>query len=345
MTVRIGVIGVGAIGQDHIARLISRVAGAQVVAVADVDLARAEGLAKDVGVTRAYADSHDLISDHHVDAVVVASWGPTHEEFVLACLAADKDVFCEKPLAPSPDSCRRIVDAEVAHGRRRIQVGFMRRYDSGYLAMKAALDRRAIGMPLLAHCTHRNPSAPPYGFTSDMIMTDSAVHDIDTTRWLFDEEIAAVTVHTPRSTTANNSGLTDPQLLLIETDGGALIDVELFVNCDYGYDVRCEVVGETGTLSLGDGSDVVLRQGGHRADRVPADWRERFVDAYDLELQAWVDAVASGTATGPSAWDGYAAAVVSERCLTALHNQQRTPVAIEQRPELYASPPIQKGPA
>ena len=79
----------------------------------------------------------------------------------------------------------------MAAGRRLVQVGFMRRYDPGYLAMKAAIDDGSIGTPLLMHCAHRNPSAPPYGFTTDMIISDSSVHEIDIVRWLFGEEIVA----------------------------------------------------------------------------------------------------------------------------------------------------------
>ena len=92
-----------------------------------------------------------------VDAIIVASWGPTHEEYVLAGIAAGKQVFCEKPLATTREACERILDAEVAAGRRLVMVGFMRRYDDGYRAMKEALDRGDIGAPLVFHSAHRNP--------------------------------------------------------------------------------------------------------------------------------------------------------------------------------------------
>ena len=111
-----------------------------------------------------YATGEDLIRDDAVDAVVVASWGPTHEEFVLACIAAGKPVFCEKPLATTVEACRRILDAEMAHGRRLVQVGFMRRYDAGYRAMKEAVDergdRRAADGPLRAPQPRRPRTSP-----------------------------------------------------------------------------------------------------------------------------------------------------------------------------------------
>jgi myo-inositol 2-dehydrogenase/D-chiro-inositol 1-dehydrogenase len=245
-------------------------------------------------------------------------------------------VFCEKPLAPSSDACQRIMDAEVAAGRRLVQVGFMRRYDAGYRAMKATLDDGGIGAPLLMHCAHRNPSVPPYGFTTDMIISDSAVHEMDIVRWLFGEEIAAATVLTPRRTRQAAEGLQDPLILLLETAGGVLVDDELFLNARYGYDVRGEVVGETGTVALADVSEVTVRSEHRHGGRVPVDWRDRFIRAYDAELQDWLNAVAAGTSTGPSAWDGYAAAAVTDAALEALRTGQRTAVSMPERPEFYA---------
>jgi myo-inositol 2-dehydrogenase / D-chiro-inositol 1-dehydrogenase len=106
------------------------------------------------------ASGEELISDGNVDAVVIASWGQTHAGYVLASIAAGKDVFCEKPPATTADDCWGIVVAEVASDRRRIQVGFMRRYDRAYRALKEAAWGRSIGAPLLMHCTHRKPSVP-----------------------------------------------------------------------------------------------------------------------------------------------------------------------------------------
>lgn len=333
MTVRVGVVGVGMIGQDHIRRLTQVLYGAAVVAVTDVDADRAQSVASGVPGARALPTGQDVIGDDEVDAVLVASWGGTHEDYVVAAIEAGKPVFCEKPLATTQQACLRILDAEVAGGRRLIQVGFMRRYDAAYRALKNVVDDGAIGAPLLMHCAHRNPSVPPH-FTSEMIINDSAVHEIDLVRWLFDQEIVAANVLKPRRN--RKADFQDPLVVLLEMDSGILVDVELSVNIGYGYDIRGEVVGENGTVALGDGSDAIVKREGYRSGRVPADWRERFVRAYDVELQEWLDAVRAGTSTGPSAWDGYAAAVVGDTCLEALKTDSRTAVSLRERPDFYS---------
>jgi myo-inositol 2-dehydrogenase/D-chiro-inositol 1-dehydrogenase len=326
MTVRIGVIGVGMIGQDHIRRLSQVLAGAQVVALTDVDSARAQEVAAQFGSgvpIRVHATGPELIADDQVDAVVVCSWGPTHEEYVLASIAAGKPVFCEKPLAETPEACLRILAAEVAAGRRLVQVGYMRRYDAGYRALKEVVDSGAIG----------NPSVPGY-YTKESAITDTAVHEIDTMRWLLGEEIVSTQVLTPRRS-RHGGELQDPLIVLFEMESGAIVDVEVSVNIRYGYDIRGEVVGEDGTAALGDASPVVVRREGGFRSPVPADWRERFLRAYDVEFQEWVDAVAVGEPTGPSAWDGYAASAVADAALEALHSGIRTSVKLADKPALY----------
>ncbi|MGI8592676.1 MAG: Gfo/Idh/MocA family oxidoreductase [Nakamurella sp.] len=335
MTVQVGVIGVGMIGKDHIRRLTTVLAGSQVVAVTDVDAQEARRVAAGLPGATAHRTGQDLIADPAVDAVVVCSWGPTHEEYVLAAIAAGKAVFCEKPLATSEPACRRIVQAEVAFGRRLVQVGYMRRYDAAYRALKAVVDSGEIGTPLMMHCTHRNAGVPGH-YTKDMAITDTAVHEVDMVRWMFGEEITAATVLTPRRSRLGGE-LQDPLMLLLEMDSGALVDVEISVNIRYGYDIRGEVVGEEGTAALGEFSPITVRRNGLVSGKVPMDWRERFLRAYDVELQEWIDSVRSGSEFGPSAWDGYAAATVSDAALASLNGASRVPVTLCDKPALYAS--------
>jgi myo-inositol 2-dehydrogenase / D-chiro-inositol 1-dehydrogenase len=277
--------------------------------------------ASEAGADRVHADGLDLIRDPDVDAVIVAAPAAIHEALVLACLDAGKPVLCEKPLAATVDACRRVVGAEAALGRRLVQVGFMRRFDPGYATMARRLAAGDVGPPLLAHCVHRNPSSPGF-FTSEMLLTDSLVHEVDALRWLLGEEIVRVTALAPRRTSRAPDGLRDPQVVLLETASGALADVEVFVNAGYGYDVRCEVVGESGTVAL--------------AVQVAAGYAERFAAAYAAELRAWVDGVAGGAVRGPSAWDGYAAAAVSHAAVESLRTGRPVDVALDERPAFGA---------
>jgi myo-inositol 2-dehydrogenase / D-chiro-inositol 1-dehydrogenase len=334
MTLAIGVVGTGMMGQDHVKRLATSVPDARVVAVSDVVVEQAKRVGERVDA-RVYSDGHDLIADDGVQAVLIASPGPTHEELTLACIVAGKPVLCEKPLAPTTDACLRVLEAEAALPRRLVQVGFMRRYDDGFRALKQRLDEGVVGRALLLHCRHRNASVPA-GFTSDMMITDSVVHDIDVTRWLLGQEIVAASVFKARPSSLAPAGLQDPQLVLLETDQGVLVDVESFVNCQFGYDIRYELVGETGTISLGEEPGPRIRQQGRHHGPIPADWRERFGDAYQRELQEWVSGVLEGRVTGPSAWDGYATQAVAEAAVTSQTKGGRVPVDLAERPALYA---------
>jgi myo-inositol 2-dehydrogenase/D-chiro-inositol 1-dehydrogenase len=334
VTLNVGVIGVGMIGQDHIRRITHVLSGARVSAVTDVDLDRAKAVAAGVPDARVLETGQDLISDDDVDAVVVASWGPTHEDYVLACIEAGKQVFCEKPLATSREACERIIDAEAAAGRRLVMVGYMRRYDDGYRAMKDTILRGDIGAPLMFHSTHRNPSVPPH-YVSDMIISDTCVHDIDISRWLLNSEVIAAQVFKPRRNRRAADHLQDPLLVLLQMADGAFVDVEASINIAFGYDIRGEIVGESGTVQLAETSSVIVKREGRYGGRVPSDWRERFLRAYDVELQEWIDAVTAGRSTGPSSWDGYAVQVVSDAALQALASGDLVPVSLRDQPDLY----------
>ncbi|MFC8715030.1 Gfo/Idh/MocA family protein [Streptomyces sp. NPDC057197] len=330
----VAVLGAGHMGADHIRRLDRVVSGARVAAVADPDTARAEAAVGGIEGASVHGEAVAALDAPGVDAVLIASPGPAHEEALLAAFARGLPVLCEKPMVPDPAGALRVVEAEARLGRRLAQIGFMRRYDTGYLRLKALLDGGELGRPLMLHCTHRNVSSPPH-FTSAMLINSSVSHEIDAARWLLGQELTAVTVLRPASSARSPEGLADPQFVLFETERGALVDVEVFVNCGFGYQVRCEAVGETGSARIGDDHGMLVTARGRAREEVPQDYLVRFADAYDREVQSWVDATRGGRVTGPGAWDGYAASVVAEAGVRSLESGGRVPVTLAPRPGLY----------
>src|SRR5690606_28419202 len=276
MTVRIGVIGTGAIGRDHARRIQTVLAGGEIVALSDVNRASAEAVRADIAPkAEVFATGEELIASASVDAVLVTSWGTTHEQYVLAAIAAGKPCFCEKPLATTAEGARRIVDAEVKAGRRLVQVGFMRRYDAGYVALKEAV-KTHTGAPIMVHAAHRNPTVPE-AYITPMAIHDTLIHEIDVFRWLLDDDYVSARVIFPRKAARSHGRLRDPQIVVLETAKGVVIDVEIFVNCHYGYDIQCEVVGEDGIARLPEPMAIQMRLGAKLQNAILTDWKDRFV--------------------------------------------------------------------
>jgi myo-inositol 2-dehydrogenase/D-chiro-inositol 1-dehydrogenase len=324
----VGVIGAGAMGADHIRTLATSVPAARVSEVYDFDADRAYAVAQQV-VAGVAGSAEALIESSAVDAVLICSPDHTHAELTRACIAMGKPVLCEKPLAVMAEDSLSVVEAEVAAGRQLVQLGFMRRYDPGYRELRQALRDGEIGDARLVHCIHRNASSNTSS-TSEGIVTGSMVHELDIVRWLLDDEIAAIQVDSPVK-----HGLRDPQLARIEMRSGVLVSVEVFVNAAYGYDVRCEVVGTSGTASLVPPTPTSIRKAGFDGVRVRDDFIGRFSDAYRLELGAWAQDALNGVVHGPSAWDGYVANVVAAAGVASLTFGGRELVHLGPPPELY----------
>ena len=329
---RIAVLGVGMMGSDHVARITSRISGAQVTVVNDYLPEKAAEVAAAVPGARVTNDPLDAIAADDVDAILLATPGPTHEKQLLACLERGKPVLCEKPLTTDSTSSLEVVRQEAALGTPLIQVGFMRRFDPEYQQLKALIDGGELGQPLVMHCAHRNPTVPP-GFDSAMVVKDSLVHEVDVTRFLLGEEIASVQIIKPMSNRDAPRGLQDPQIAIFQTVSGRHVDVEVFVTTGVAYEVRTEVVGELGSATIGLDIGLVRKSApGTWGGRITPGFRERFGTAYDIEIQRWVDAVRSGVnVDGPTAWDGYAAAAVCEAGVRSLETGERVDVELAER--------------
>ena len=331
---KIGVIGCGAIGRDHIRRLTNLVPGATVVACADYFREAADKTAEQYNIKNVYDTGEELIGSEEVEAIIITSSDASHATYVLECMKYKKPVFCEKPLAETAADCEKIIKSEVANGKRLIQVGFMRRYDPGYQEMKRIIDSGELGEPLIVHASHRNMSQPD-GVTTPMGVSNVAIHEIDICRWLLSDEYKSGQVLKVRQSSYSTKGYDNPQIVLLETEKGCRIDVEVQMSDGYGYDIQCQVVCEKGTVSLPDPYAITVRSNASCSVPILTDWSERFIQAYDIEFNDWVRAVESGNYTGPSAWDGYAACVAADTLNRSRNTGQFLTIEMMDKPDLY----------
>ncbi len=322
-------------GADHVGRLTRRIVGAEVAAVVDVDIARARRAAEAAPSSVAASDLRPVLEREDVDAVVIATPGAVHEETLLQVLERGLPVLCEKPLTPDAASSWRVIEAEQRLGSKRIQVGFMRRFDSGYRHLRGLIASGGLGQALMLHCAHRNPDTPP-GFTNTMLITDSVVHEFDAIRYLTDEEIKTVQVRLGRPSRRAPAGQHDPQHVLIETESGVLADVEIFVNAQLGYQVTTQAVFEKGVVNIGEDAGPRLQSAGRWGGEVAQSFVARFHAAYDAELQSWVEAAKRGEVDGPTAWDGYAAACCCEAGVAAQKSGETVKVSLRRKPDMYS---------
>lgn len=327
MGLRVGVIGAGVMGSDHARIIRSEVAGAELVAVADADLSRAEAAAQGA---RVMDDAAALIASPDVDAVIVASPDGTHHALTMAAIAAGKPVLCEKPLATSGQECLEIVAAERAAGRALVHVGFMRRFDPAYRELKAAM-AGPLGAPQLLLCQHRHQTAPDW-FTAEMVVTNSFVHEIDICRWLLEANYIAASVTRIGARGAPATG--DHLLIVLETDTGAVASTEVAMKAHYGYHVHAEAVCERGTCEMAEPALTLTRVEGAARSAYPVNWIPRFADAYRIQSQAWVNAIAAGGVDprAATAWDGFAATAIAEQVVEALRSGTRQTLTLTERP-------------
>lgn len=320
--ISVGVIGAGGfIGQDHLKRMASVIEGVRIAALYDLNQERCAELAEKYGA-KVMESAEALIASPEVDAVMITAWDGVHADLTQKCIAAHKPVFCEKPLATTIEDCKAVVEAEQAAGENLVQVGFMRRFDADYKKIKEILKSGALGKPIMAHCISRTPRIAK-GFRDPMHITNIVIHEIDVFRWLLDEEIVRGQVHFSRSTCFAEEGLHDPQLVLMWSESGVLIDVESSANSYYGYEIQCEIVCEKGTIRLPDPAAPIVRSRLQCAVEIMDDWSERFPGAYQAEIQHWINYLRGlESQPGPGTQDGYAACAVADALMLSQKSGQ-----------------------
>jgi myo-inositol 2-dehydrogenase / D-chiro-inositol 1-dehydrogenase len=331
---KVCVVGAGKMGADHVERLTRRIVGAEVAVVVDADVSRAKKAVDAIPSAVAVADIGQALDREDLNAVVIATPGFLHRDMLLQVRERDLPILCEKPLTPDAASSWEIVEVEQRLGMKRIQVGFMRRFDAEYQRLRGLIASGELGELLMLHCSHRNPGTPRE-FTNEMLINDSVVHEFDAIRYLAAEEINNVQVRLGRAARHAHPGQHDPQHVLIETEGGVLADVEIFVNAQFGYQVATQAVFEKGIVNIGEDGGPYVRTEGRWGGEITPSFIERFRSAYDAEVQSWVDAAKRDEVGGPTAWDGYATAACCEAGVAAQRSGERVKVALKTRPGIY----------
>ncbi|MFT4220077.1 MAG: Gfo/Idh/MocA family oxidoreductase [Microbacterium sp.] len=333
---RVGVVGAGMMGADHVVRIQKRISGARVGAIIEPDAGRAAAAVATASGAQAFTRVEDAIEAGAVDAVLIATPGPFHLPVLRPALDARLPILCEKPLTPDTATAWEVLEHEQQLDRPHIQVGFMRRFDAEYAALRELIATGDAGELLMLRCLHRNPSVSD-SYTQTMLITDSVVHEFDVVPWLAGSPVRSVEVKHPRRNSLAPDRLREPILVLIELENGVLVDVEMSVSVQFGYQVAAEAVFERGIARIGQPSGLQQWRDARFSVGEHVSYTTRFAAAYDTQVQRWVDAVRDGRLVdGPDAWDGYLVALSCEAGVKALDGGV---VAVEapQRPDFYAS--------
>lgn len=321
----IAVIGVGLMGRCHAENLARRIPQAQLVTLADTNLARARDLAAQLGIQHFCSSVEEAVAQPAVEAVVIASPAKFHAEALEVAAAAGKAILCEKPLALSLAEADRAL-AAVEKARVPVQIGFMRRYDPAYAEAKKRIEAGEIGDPLIFKAIGRDPEPPPPNYfragLSGSLFVDSSIHEFDLARWLMSDEVVSVQATGAALVSRELAAIGDIDVGLanLRFARGGIGNVESFRQARYGYDIRTEIVGSKGTLQIGfsrSAQQVVLLDSSGHPD-IPRHFLERFEEAYYREMQDFVERVLKGEPPRVSGCDGrqaLAIALAAERSL------------------------------
>ena len=291
----VGVLGVGEMGKRHAENLRRLVPEARLVAIADAAVERARLVAEELEIENWYSSLEAMLERKDLDAVLIATPDKFHAKAVETAVLAGKDVLCEKPLALKLSDARAALDA-VAKAGRRLQVGFMRRYDPAYAAAMKRIEAGEIGVPVIFKSLGRDKEwAPIAAYASrinGMLFYTNTIHDFDLARWLMQDEVAAVhayTTTTIRPELATHGDLV-ASVVNLTYRHGAIGNVESYAQAIYGYDVRTEIIGSKGSIFVGSlqhAPAVFLNaRGGERS--LADHFLTRFADAYLAEVRDFV---------------------------------------------------------
>jgi myo-inositol 2-dehydrogenase/D-chiro-inositol 1-dehydrogenase len=321
MTTRFAVLGAGRIGLVH-ARAIAATDGARLVSVADPVAAAADAVASAYGCDIRSIDQIEVAND--IDAVVICTPTDTHADLIERFARAGKAVFCEKPIDLNIARVKACL-AVVKETGATLMVGFNRRFDPDFGAMKAAIDAGRIGKVEMVTITSRDPGAPPYDYItrSGGIFRDMTIHDFDMARWLLGEEVETVM--------AAASVLVDPKIgelgdydsvnVILRTASGRQAVITNSRRASYGYDQRIEVHGEKGAVSAANTHEARIRIATSEGFAEPPllnFFMTRYTQAYANEIAVFVDAVNGGKTPPATGEDGLRALALADAALKSV---------------------------
>ncbi|MCX6019262.1 MAG: Gfo/Idh/MocA family oxidoreductase [Chloroflexi bacterium] len=330
----IGLIGFGRMGQGHAQNLAARVRGATLFAVAEPvqelrDLAQSQFAPQHV-----VASVDDMIALPGLDAVLISTPTSLHCESIVAAASYGKPIFTEKPLGLTLEDCRASVDA-AAHAGVPMQVGFMRRFDSGYAEAQRRIAAGEIGTPVMFKGIGRDGQCPRPHFAdpkkSGGLIFDMGIHDIDLARFLMGDEVTKVSAMATLMTCPDLApyGDVDNAVINLSFAGGAVGNIETSRSAFYGFDVRHEVVGTDGMIAVGSYQQmplVIQRNRGGVITGQASQW-DRFSPAYIAQLEHFIDCVRNGKTPSVTGVDGLAASRICVAATLAQHSGRTVELA------------------
>lgn len=306
----VGIIGAGRIGKLHAENLINNIRNVEVKSIADIYADKIEGWAHSIGIKNVYSDYHEILNDPEIEAVLICSSTNTHSPIAIEAAKAGKHIFCEKPIDFDLDRIYGVLNAVKAAGVK-FQVGFNRRFDHNFMAVKDMILAGKIGDPHIIKVTSRDPEPPSaeYAKVSGGMFLDMTIHDFDMVRYLSGSEVyevytAATVLIDPA---IGEAGDVDTALITLKFKNGAIGVIDNSRKAVYGYDQRVEVFGSKGgvTISNDTGSSAVLSTvDGVFCDKPKYFFLERYKDSFITELKDFFKAIEEDTETSVTGLDG-----------------------------------------
>lgn len=300
---KIGIIGAGRIGKVHLESISYHVKGAEVVAMADPFMNdETKSFVEGFGVKKIYTDYKEIINDPEIDAVLVCSSTDTHAPISIEAINAGKHVFCEKPLANTVGKILEIADALKAHPEIKFQVGFNRRFDHNFAAVRKAYDEGKIGDAQILKITSRDPQAPPVGYCAASIFLDMTIHDFDMACFLTNSDVEELYVYADAliNPSIREYGDFDTAIISLKMANGALAVIDNSRQAMYGYDQRAELFGSKGMVATSNdtlSSAVISTADGVTGEKPLYFFLERYMESFSEEVRQFVAAVENNTDT------------------------------------------------